>query len=171
MAQTLKQAILDDPEDFELPSSETNLREAFVNMAQHMAALEEQLKEAEEANQPVEKSEELEALVAKIQKAAISGIRKQMSWRLTAKEGRAKWSYDGVCSDSSAFGLLMGLDNPPTWKMKKYTKDEFVTFLGDHHRRSARYDTLSIVDKSNVNIRWNEATGEFKFSGSYGTAW
>ncbi|KIJ39508.1 hypothetical protein M422DRAFT_781082 [Sphaerobolus stellatus SS14] len=111
MAQTLKQAILDDPEDFELPSSETNLREAFLNMAQHMAALEEQLKETEEANQPVEKSEEeLEALVAKIRKAAISGIRKQT------------------------------------------------------------YDTLSIVDKSNVNIRWNEATGEFKFSGSYGTA-
>lgn len=39
--------------------------------------------------------------------------------------------YDGVCADPAVFGHMMGLDGPPTWKMKKFSKDDFESLIGE----------------------------------------
>ena len=61
-----------------------------------------------------------------------------MQWRPTAKDNRAKWSYDGVCADPEVFGALLSLGGPPTFKTKKMNKDEFQEHLGAI-KSSARY--------------------------------
>jgi hypothetical protein len=40
-----------------------------------------------------------------------------------------KWAYDDICPDPIVFGALIKLDDKPTWKMKKYTADEFENIL------------------------------------------
>ncbi|KAI0729095.1 hypothetical protein BC629DRAFT_1575997 [Irpex lacteus] len=62
--------------------------------------------------------------------------------------------------------MLMGLDGPPTWKMKKLTIDEFEKCFGECVGK-ARYNDLYVTGKT-VNVRYS-ADGEFKVSGSYGT--
>ncbi|KAA1477279.1 hypothetical protein DENSPDRAFT_808447 [Dentipellis sp. KUC8613] len=114
---------------------------------------------------PAKTKEELKAAAAKIRHAAMSGIKKQMSWKPSCKTGTAKWTYDGICPDPAVFGVLMRLDGPPTWKMKKFSKDDFEAAIGEVVA-SVRYDDLYITSKD-VTVRWSE-TGEFKFSGSYG---
>ena len=39
--------------------------------------------------------------------------------------------YDGVCADPEVFGIVMGLDGPPKWKMKKLTVGEFENIFGE----------------------------------------
>ena len=46
------------------------------------------------------------------------------------KTGTAKWSYDGICTEPEVFGALMNLGGPPTFKMKKFTLEEFEKCLG-----------------------------------------
>lgn len=79
---------------------------------------------------------------------------------------------------------MLKLDGPPTFKAKKFTVDEFQGMVG-YIDKSVRYvyfstvqldfiliygicsyDTLRVT--SDVNVRWNPETGEFKVSGSYG---
>ncbi|GBE83906.1 hypothetical protein SCP_0509650 [Sparassis crispa] len=87
-----------------------------------------------------------------------------MGWRPSCKTGTAKWVYDGICPDPAVFGCLMALGGPPTWKMKKFTKDEFESRIGTV-TASKMYNVVGIT--SDVTVRWSE-TGEFKFSGCYG---
>ncbi|KAF8267205.1 hypothetical protein EI94DRAFT_1731093 [Lactarius quietus] len=109
---------------------------------------------------------ELEDAADKIRWAAVSGITKQMTWKPSCKTNSAKWSYDGLCADPDVFGVLMGLDGPPTWKIKKLPKETFDDLLGGVST-SVRYDTLNITG-TNVNVRYYPDSGEFKFSGTYG---
>jgi len=109
--------------------------------------------------------EELDQAAQKLAKAAVSGIKKQMNWRPSCKTGTAKFNYDGVCADPAVFGHMLALGGPPTFKMKKFPIEEFENLIGDLDS-SARYSTLHV--KSDVNVRWNPETGEFKFSGTYG---
>ncbi|KAI0032380.1 hypothetical protein K488DRAFT_78520 [Vararia minispora EC-137] len=109
--------------------------------------------------------QELAAETERIRKAAHSGIKAQMKWRPSCKQGGARWVYDGFCPDPDVFGRLLGLDGPPTFKMKKFSAAEFGNHMG-HIVASARYNEMRI--KNDVNIRYNAETGEYKFSGSYG---
>ncbi|KAI0312279.1 hypothetical protein OF83DRAFT_1041077, partial [Amylostereum chailletii] len=86
---------------------------------------------------PVKTPAQLEAAVEKIRKAAVSGIKNQMKWRASCKTGGAKWVYDGFCPDPEVFGALLGLEGPPTFKMKKFARDEFEQNVG-YIRASAR---------------------------------
>ena len=77
----------------------------------------------------------------------------------------------------------MRLDGPPTWKVKKVTKEDFENLPGDistsvrfvFQRNDdmettnylCRYDDLNITG-THVNVRYNSDSGEFKFSGCYG---
>ncbi|KAF8914309.1 hypothetical protein CPB84DRAFT_1758937 [Gymnopilus junonius] len=54
-----------------------------------------------------------------------------MTWKPSCKMGSAKWLYDGVCSDPAMFGKMIGLDGPPTFKMKKIPSSEFENLIGD----------------------------------------
>lgn len=38
--------------------------------------------------------------------------------------------YDGVCSDPAIFGMMMNLDGPPTFKVKKIPVAEFEDIIG-----------------------------------------
>ena len=53
-----------------------------------------------------------------------------LQWKPTCNSGRAKWTYDGVCTDAVVFGTLMGLTGPPTWKQNKLTLEEFHKLFG-----------------------------------------
>jgi len=142
--------------------------DAVVKLAVYVKELEAALAEAKSSEGVPAKRKtraELEAAADKIAKAAVSGIKKQMSWKPSCKTNSAKWSYDGLCTDAEVFGILLGLDGPVTWKMKKFTKEEFENALGSIEA-SVRYDTLCIT--GNVNVRYNSDSSEFKFSGTYG---
>ncbi|TFK66576.1 hypothetical protein BDN72DRAFT_142928 [Pluteus cervinus] len=154
--------ILDAPEDFDIPADEEETRELVVDLAKYIQALQTDI----ESLKPKTKSrEEINAAAAKLQAAACSGIRKQMTWKPSCKTGGARWLYDGVCQDPEVFGAMLGLDGPPTFKSKKWTNDAFQAVFGNIEG-SARYNTLRFT--SDVNIAWKPAEGTFKFSGSYG---
>ena len=124
------------------------------------------MKETAAALKPVEKSaEQVQEAAAKLKGAAASGIKKQMKWRPSCKTSGAAWSYDGVCADATVFGAILNIDGPPTFKMKKYTVDEFQGFVG-YISASAMYNSMDLL--GNVNVRWDAAEGTFKFSGKYG---
>ncbi|KAJ6554254.1 hypothetical protein B0H19DRAFT_1262640 [Mycena capillaripes] len=118
------------------------------------------------AMKPKEKSpEEISRAAEKLRSACVSGIKKQMTWKPSCKNGGAKWSYDGVCSDPAIFGSLLHLSAPPKWKMQKYTVPEFEAFMGSIDA-SVRYDSLELV--GNVTVRYQPGEGTFRMSGSYG---
>ncbi|KAI0765052.1 hypothetical protein C8Q74DRAFT_1164867, partial [Fomes fomentarius] len=175
----LVNSILANPKGYPISGNEEVVRKSLVNLASYARSLEQQLAGGSAAAptagtskaaaavvaRPAKSQAELEAAAEKLRKAAVSGIKKQMSWKPSCKTGSAKWSYDGICSDSEVFGVLMNLGGPPTFKMKKFSVEEFEKCLGGISA-SVRYDTLYITSKE-VTVRWSE-TGEFKFSGSYG---
>jgi len=79
-AQALVETILDDPDAFELPSTEAKTRDAFLNLARSIETLQNEVQATKVANQPVKKSpEQLEALAEKIRRTAQSGIKKLMT--------------------------------------------------------------------------------------------
>jgi len=141
-----------------------------IQLARYIEKLEAALAEAKSSGGPPgakrKTRAELEADAEKIRRAAVSGIKKQMTWKPTCKTNTAKWSYDGLCADPEVFGILLGLDGPPTWKMKKIPKDTFEDLLGGISA-SVRYDTLNLTG-TDVSVRYNHDSGEFKFSGMYG---
>ncbi|KDR84064.1 hypothetical protein GALMADRAFT_236702 [Galerina marginata CBS 339.88] len=154
--------ILSDAANFSLPETSMDTRALILSLAKYARSLEEEV----DSYKPKAKSpQELEAAAEKLANVARSGIRKQMTWKPTCKEGRAKWLYDGVCSDAEVFGKLLGLDGSPTFKTKKMPATEFEELIGDLDV-AIRYDTLRLT--SEVNIHWKPSEGTFKFSGSYG---
>ncbi|KAM5532112.1 hypothetical protein V8D89_014205 [Ganoderma adspersum] len=174
----LVNSILANPKAYPISGSEDVVRKSLVNLASYARSLELQLAGgagpvassskagAAAATKPARSQPDLETAAEKLRKAAVSGIKKQMSaWKPSCKTGSAKWVYDGVCSDPEVFGSLMRLGGPPTFKMKKFSVDEFEKCLGAL-RGSVQFDTLYITSKD-VTVRWSD-TGEFKFSGSYG---
>ncbi|KAF8656059.1 hypothetical protein AX16_002795 [Volvariella volvacea WC 439] len=156
------EVILSSPTQFSMSTSERETRQLHVELASYARHL-----EAEVANhKPKQKlEEELNEAANKIRSAAHAGIQKLMTWKPSCKTGGAKWTYDGVCADPHVFAKLLKLSEPPTFKMKKYTSDEFEKIFG-RLVGHARYSTLYL--RRNVNVRWNPEEGTFKLSGSYG---
>jgi len=160
-AETVE-SILSDEKNFELPESPTATRKMILGLAQYARTLEEEV----DATKPkVLTRAELEAAAEKLANAVRSGIRKQLTWKPSAKTGSARWTYDGVCPDPNVFGAMLNLDGPPKFKATKMAPDEFQELIGDLDV-SIRYDVLRL--KSDVNIQWKPDQGTFKFSGSYG---
>ncbi|KAJ3495696.1 hypothetical protein NLJ89_g10587 [Agrocybe chaxingu] len=145
-------SILSDASSFELPEDDETIRTMFVRLAQYARGLEEEVM----AMRPKERSsEDLAAAAEKLANAAKSGIKKQMTWRPTAKQGRAKWSYDGVCNDPAVFGAMLNLVLPVALLMR-------LSWVPLFHS----YGTLRAT--SDINITWKPEDGTFKFSGTYG---
>ncbi|KAF7792824.1 hypothetical protein EIP86_003924 [Pleurotus ostreatoroseus] len=169
-AVNLVNAILADPDEFDIPEDDEELRTNLVALAKYARALEGRTSASAGASASVTKmsAEELESSADKIKRAAVAGIKKQMSWKPSCKTNSAKWSYDGICANPEVFGVLLGLGKAPTFKMKKMSKEEFQEHIG-YISSSARYNDLHITGKD-VNIRWSD-TGEFKFSGTLLGAW
>lgn len=168
-AQALVTAILANTNAYPISNDESETRNMLVQLAQYTRNLEEEIVSgagAEPSTPAPKTKDQLEGAAQKIEKAARSGIRKQMTWKPTCKEGRAKWSYDGLCSDPEVFAVLLNLREPMKSKTRKMPKDEFEQCFGDLDV-SVRYDTLSITG-TDVNIRYDKDSGEFKFSGTYG---
>ncbi|TFK25930.1 hypothetical protein FA15DRAFT_755399 [Coprinopsis marcescibilis] len=157
-------AILEDASNFSIPQEEASMRLELLELARYARSLEEDLASLT----PKPKSEnDLNGEVTKLSAAILSGIKKQMTWKPTCKSALgSKWAYDGVCNDAKVFGLLVGLDSPPTFKMKKYTTQEFYESVG-YVDASARYSNLYL--RGTITIRW-PGDGTFKFSGSYGVS-
>ncbi|EGG02887.1 uncharacterized protein MELLADRAFT_90484 [Melampsora larici-populina 98AG31] len=155
-ARDLVASINESPLTFTSPEGDDEVRKTFVAIAAYTKSLE-----------PVRKSaSDIEDAKERLNRTIVGGIKKLMTWKPSCKTGSAKFSHDGICTDPMVFGALLGLDDKPNWKMKKYTINEIENILGEHISKEIRYDCLYLT--SDVNVRWNEATGEFKFTGSYG---
>ncbi|KAJ8594022.1 hypothetical protein M405DRAFT_930448 [Rhizopogon salebrosus TDB-379] len=167
-AKALVKAILADRDSYPIPDSDEDIRQSLVELAEYVTELEQDIKQLEVGAGSAQAltADQLDAAIEKIRKAAHSGIKKQMTWKPSCKTGTAKWCYDGVCADSVVFGTLLGLGGPPKWKMHKMPIEDFEKRIGNLNA-SARYSHLYLKGP-HVNIRWNESSGEFKFSGSYG---
>ncbi|TFY73305.1 hypothetical protein EWM64_g10707 [Hericium alpestre] len=167
VAKQLVQTVLDNAPSYEDGNNPQALGNQLVLLANYARELEEDLARGggQAMVKPAKSRADLEAAADKLRRAAMSGIKKQMSWKPSCKMGSAKWSYDGICADPEVFGVLMGLDGPPTWKMKKFSREDFEEAVGEISA-SARYSDLEITSKD-VTVRYSDE-GTFKFSGSYG---
>ncbi|KAH7337293.1 hypothetical protein B0J17DRAFT_574499, partial [Rhizoctonia solani] len=164
------QTILASPESFSLPSGDSEYRKLVVSIAQYAKSLEGSVVVAGSTAKPAPPPKTPEQVLAEAQLITSQinrGISKLMAWKPNCKYGRARYAFDGVCPDPRVFGTVFGLDGPPSWKAKKYTYTEFESFVGEVEGR-ARYSHLVLT--SDVNVRYNSETGEFKVSGSYGDA-
>ncbi|CAE6440380.1 unnamed protein product [Rhizoctonia solani] len=162
------QTVLASPESFSLPSGEVEYRKLVVSIAQYAKSLEGSVAVAgstSKAAPPPKTPEQVLAEAERITNQINRGISKLMAWKPSCKTGSAKYAFDGVCTDPRVFGKALGLDGPPNFKAKKYTKEEFEDLVGSISK-SIRYDTLYLSGP--VNLRYNPSTGEFKISGSYG---
>ncbi|KAI0777612.1 hypothetical protein BD413DRAFT_640086, partial [Trametes elegans] len=188
-AVALVNSILASPKGYPVSGNEVVLRKSFVDLATYARSLEQQIAAltgasgapvasgSKTAAKPARSQAELEAAGDEIRRAAQSGIKKQTTfthvrcstwWKPSCKTGSVKWSYDPICPDPEVFGALMGLGDPPTFKMKKFSTDEFQRLVGpiegsvkraspgplavyghsQNHGRSpacGRYDTLYIT--------------------------
>ncbi|THH17423.1 hypothetical protein EW146_g3382 [Bondarzewia mesenterica] len=161
-AQALVTAVLANTPAYLDPANPQAMGNAMVTLASYARQLEIALAAGAGAGgsgsaQPPQKSrEQLAAAAEKLCKTVVNGIRKQMSWKPSCKTGSARFVYDGICPDPSVFGVLMGLDGPPTWKMKKFSKEDFEELFGEiqasvRRDRNDRYDYLFITSKD-VNM-------------------
>ncbi|KLO07904.1 hypothetical protein SCHPADRAFT_1001300 [Schizopora paradoxa] len=167
-AKALVKIILANPESYEPPANDSEaLRVTFVELAEYARSLEGQVAQSASNGKAAatKTPEQICAEAERLANTVNSGIKKQMSWKPSCKTGSAKFSFDGFCPDPNVFGALFNLEGPPKFKAKKFPKDEIQEYIGDVVG-SVRYDYLYIT--SDVNVRWNPDTGEFKFSGSYG---
>ncbi|EUC63138.1 hypothetical protein RSOL_480490 [Rhizoctonia solani AG-3 Rhs1AP] len=162
------QTILASPETFSLPSGDSEYRQLVVSIAQYAKSLEGSISVAgssSKAAPPPKTAEQISAEAERVISQIDRGISKLMTWKTSCKTGSAKYSYDGICVDPRVFGKVLGLDGPPNFKMKKYTKEEFEVLIGCISKE-IRFDTLYLAGP--VNVRYNPDTGEFKITGSYG---
>ncbi|KAG8731667.1 hypothetical protein FRC11_002999 [Ceratobasidium sp. 423] len=161
-------AILGPPDSFSLPENPQDIVDILRTVAQYAKSLEDSVAVASCTGQdapPPKTAEQLAADVERLKTIINRGVTKQMSWKPSCRDGGARFAFDGLCADPRVFGALFRLGGPPKWKAKKFNRDEFEEFVGDV-RGYARYSTLKLM--SDVNIRYNHETGEFKVSGSYG---
>ncbi|CCA71758.1 hypothetical protein PIIN_05693 [Serendipita indica DSM 11827] len=158
---------LASPDSFALPEDDGEIRRLVVGIAEYAQSL-ESITAAANAGRPGVAHKTAEEIAKEAERIATminNGVRKQMPWKSTCKQGHALYVYDGVCTDPRVFGAVLGLDGPPTFKAKKYTINEFQACVGQI-RAEVRYDSLVLT--SGVNVRWNGETGQFKISGKYG---
>ncbi|KAG9123659.1 hypothetical protein FRC07_014366 [Ceratobasidium sp. 392] len=159
---------LASPNSFTVPTDEAGVRALVLSIAEYAKSLEGSVAVAGSSGQqgpPPKTAAQIASEAARIADMVNRGITKQMSWKPTCKQGRASYAFDGVCPDPRVFGAMLKLDGPPTFKAKKFSVTEFENCVG-HISASARYSYLSLT--SDINVRWNPETGEFKMGGKYG---
>ncbi|CAE6446273.1 unnamed protein product [Rhizoctonia solani] len=167
-AKRYVEAVLAAPDSFDLPKDAESTRDIMAAIAQYAKSLEGSVAVAGRTGRdaPAPKTPaQIEEEVLRIKNLINRGIKKLMTWKPSCKHSGSRYVFDGVCPDPRVFGAVFGLDGPPTWKAKKYTYPEFERFLGEVEGRT-RYSSLVLT--SDVNVRYNPETGEFKMSGSYG---
>jgi hypothetical protein len=95
------------------------------------------------------------------------GIKKQMKWQPSCKQGRTKWSYEGVAPNREVFCSMFSFETAgKPFKQKKITVSEFGKLFGDISA-SCRYNYLRITGE-NVNVHWSEEDKVFRVLGTYG---
>ncbi|KIO28259.1 hypothetical protein M407DRAFT_243065 [Tulasnella calospora MUT 4182] len=169
-AKQLVQAIITNPNGFVVPSDQAAMRAQLVLIAQYASALSVGDAAGAAGTRIVKamSEDELEAAAAKLAKAALSQIRKQMVWKPSCKGGSAKWMYEGVAPDPAVFQRFMQLPEPAKYKAAKITLEQLYDILDTGYiETSIRYGSLRITSP-NVNVKWNKDSGEFSLSGTYG---
>ncbi|KAG8781341.1 hypothetical protein FRC12_021977 [Ceratobasidium sp. 428] len=166
-AKEIIQKAIAAPNSFAVPGDEDGFRSWVLSVAEYAKSLEGSVAVAGSSGQlgpPPKTAQQIAAEAEHIAKAVNKDICRQLPWRSTCTEGRAKWEYDGVCPDPRVFGAMLGLDGPPKFATK-FTVDEFEDLFG-YVRSEVQYDTLGLT--SDVSLKWDETTGEFNLRGKYG---
>jgi hypothetical protein len=131
-------------------------------------------------------AEAVQAQLSKVMEVAVKGIKAQMKWKQSCKAGTAKFSYDALITTPVAVALFKALNclSPKEERQlldaserkgvaKKIAVDAFETqFTGNGGgwrgiSVSIRYGSLSLRG-NNVLMRFDNTTGEFKVTGTYG---
>ncbi|MCJ1264624.1 hypothetical protein MMC22_004498 [Lobaria immixta] len=95
------------------------------------------------------------------------GIKKQMKWQPSCKNGTTRWSFSGVSPSTEVFFKMLRLPSGgKPWKMKKISREDFESAVGDINA-SVRCATLRITS-AQINVKWTPETNEFSLSGTYG---
>ena len=138
---------------------------------------------AKENTAPQQSAEAVQAQLAKVLEVAVKGIKAQLKWRQSCKQGTARFSYDALISAPVAVALfkaanclapkeerqLLAADGKGV--AKKIARDAFEKLcVGDSWRGfsvSIRYGSLSLTGDT-VLVRFNSGSGELKITGCYG---
>ncbi|KAG8959897.1 hypothetical protein FRC05_007219 [Tulasnella sp. 425] len=132
-AKQLVQAIITKPNGFAVPSDQAAMRVQFVLIAQYAPALSAGEAAGAEGTRIVKAmpKDELEAAAAKLAKAALSQIKKQMV--PSCKDDSAKRMYQGVAPDLAIFQCFMQLPEPPKYKATKITLEQLYDILDTNY--------------------------------------
>ncbi|CUA75274.1 hypothetical protein RSOLAG22IIIB_05811 [Rhizoctonia solani] len=167
-AKDYVESALADPQSFYLPDDYQEIRDMISTITQYTKSLEGSVAVANQTGRDaptLKTAQQIQEEASTIKGVIHRGIKKLMIWRSTCTEGRAKFAFEGVCTDPRVFGAVFGLDGPPVWANKRYTCAEFEEFVGEI-RGEVRYAYLYL--SKNVTVRYNSETGEFTATGTYG---
>lgn len=96
----------------------------------------------------------------------VKGVKKQMKWQPSCKNGTTKWSFEGIVPNQDVFYAMFGFSDVKPFKLKKVATLDFEKLFGCISA-SCRYNYLSITGAT-VNVHWDGENNTFKISGTYG---
>lgn len=110
--------------------------------------------------------EQLKAHAGRLGKLAHKGIKSQMKWKPSCKNGKARFSYEGIC-DETTFRAFLKLSDKEKTKGKRMEAEKFQdNILGERLYASIRYDSLRL--RGNVNVSFSPDESTIKIAGGYG---
>ena len=116
---------------------------------------------------PTISPEKIQQKVDQLRKLAYKGIKSQIKWRPSCREGTARFAYTGMCDEATFrgfFGLTKAKDKTKGGKVDcERFQDDMVT---NRVVGKIRYGYLCL--KGNVNVTYNKTTCEIKITGGFG---
>ncbi|KAL6716478.1 hypothetical protein ACLMJK_006045 [Lecanora helva] len=143
---------------------------SHAELVAHAVALQKQLDAKPTATSTKELSpEDVAKKVDRLRSLMERQIRKSMTWKPACKTGGATFSQDFVVQSEEVFKALFKpvvKEGSKSWKMKKFSIDDFEKVVGSEICANARYTDLVLT--SDVNVRWDTENVTLRCSGKYG---
>jgi len=115
---------------------------------------------------PTISPEKIQQKVDQLRKLAFKGIKSQIKWRPSCKNGTARFAYTGICDETTFRGFLE-LNGKDKTKGGKVSIEKFQDdILKNNISVSIRYGYLRL--NRDVNVTYNKTSCEIKITGGYG---
>lgn len=110
--------------------------------------------------------EKMQQKVEQLRKLAYKGIKSQIKWQASCKNGTARFSNTGICDEATFRGFFQ-LQGKDKTKGGKVDVEKFQDEIQKNDICvSIRYGSLTL--NRDVNVTYNKATCEIKINGGYG---
>jgi hypothetical protein len=110
--------------------------------------------------------EKVRAKVEQVRRLAFQGIKSQIKWRPSCKNGTARFAFALPC-DEVTFRSLLNLKDKDKTKGGKFASRLFEEeILRNHFLVRIQFGYLSL--SGDVNVTYNKGSGEVKITGAYG---